>query len=236
MALESRPVKRGDGNLRPFSSPNGTPSATAKRWFDVIAGLALCVAALPMMTVFACLLALHLRTWPFFVHERIGAGGRLIPIPKLRTLGSDHDRYADKTAVALTPPSRLTAFLRRSHLDELPQLLLVPIGRLSLVGPRPRMVSEAEACDDDVYNVVRTTVPQGCTGLWQVSTGTTARVSDHPEYDLFYVQQRTLRLDVWIVWRTAIQTLGALAGPHRGRPSVGAARAFAGRAGRNCLT
>ena len=76
--------------------------------------------------------------------------------------------------MALTPPSRLTAFLRRSHLDELPQLLLVPIGRLSLVGPRPRMVSEAEACDDDVYNAVRTTVPQGCTGLWQVSTGTTA--------------------------------------------------------------
>ena len=157
------------------------------------------------------------------------------PIPKLRTLEPDHDRYADKTAVALTPPSRLTAFLRRSHLDELPQLLLVPIGRLSLVGPRPWKVSEAEACDDEVYNAVRTTVPQGCTGLWQVSTGTTARVSDHPEYDLFYVQQRTVRLDVWIVWRTVIQTLRA-AGPHRRRPSVGAARALAGRAGRNCLT
>jgi lipopolysaccharide/colanic/teichoic acid biosynthesis glycosyltransferase len=71
------------------------------------------------------------------------------------------------------------------------------------------MVSEAAVCDDEHYNALRTTVPQGCTGLWQISVGTTARVSDHPEYDLFYLQQRTLRLDAWIVWRTGIQTLGA---------------------------
>jgi lipopolysaccharide/colanic/teichoic acid biosynthesis glycosyltransferase len=191
------------------SSVDPVAGVPSKRAFDLVVGVPLCVLAVPVVAVLALALLVRHRTWPFFVHERIGTAGRLVRVPKLRTLAPDHDPYADKTSVTLQPPSRLAGRLRHSHLDELPQLLLVPIGRLSLVGPRPRMVAEAAGCDDVEFDGLRTSVPQGCTGLWQISVARTARVSDHPEYDRFYLGQRTARLDGWILWRTAIQMLGA---------------------------
>lgn len=178
-----------------------------KRAFDVAVSLPLCVVALPVVVLLAALLAVLHRGNPFFVHYRIGQAGRLVLIPKLRTLSSDTPRYADKTVVHFEALSSLARFLRRRHLDELPQLFLVPTGRLSLVGPRPRMASEAEDHADEGYEAIRTSVHQGCTGLWQIS-GSTGRVSDHPGYDLFYVEQRTLRLDAWILWHTARRMLG----------------------------
>jgi lipopolysaccharide/colanic/teichoic acid biosynthesis glycosyltransferase len=177
------------------------------RVVDLVVGLPLCILAVPIVLVLAAVVAVLHGADPFFVHERIGWRGRRLMVPKLRTLFPWHDPYADKTAVAIVPRSRLTAFLRTSHLDELPQLFLVPIGRMSLVGPRPRMAVEAAACRDPEFDELRTTVLPGCTGLWQISDAR-GRVSDHPEYDRLYLEQRTVRLDVWILWRTAIQTFG----------------------------
>jgi lipopolysaccharide/colanic/teichoic acid biosynthesis glycosyltransferase len=68
------------------------------------------------------------------------------------------------------------------------------------------MAPEAADHADVDYEVVRTSVPQGCTGLWQVS-GHQGRVSDKPEFDRFYVQHQTLRLDAWILWRTLCQVV-----------------------------
>jgi lipopolysaccharide/colanic/teichoic acid biosynthesis glycosyltransferase len=70
------------------------------------------------------------------------------------------------------------------------------------------MVVEAAACRDHEFDDLRATVLPGCTGLWQISKAR-GRVSDHPEYDRLYLEQRTARLDIWILWRTAIQFLGA---------------------------
>lgn len=184
-------------------------SMWAKRSLDIVAGVPLCLLAIPVIVVLAVVLTAQLRSNPFFVHHRIGRGGRLMPIPKLRTLAPCTDPYADKTKVTLRPPTGLAQALRRLHLDELPQLFLVPVGRMSLVGPRPRMAIEAEQHGDFGYEAMRTSVHQGCTGLWQISAGNGKRVSDHPEYDEFYVLQHTMRLDLWILWRTVIQTLGA---------------------------
>lgn len=178
------------------------------RVVDFAIGVPLCIVAIPVVFVLAVILAVIHRGNPFFVHERIGWRGRRLMIPKLRTLPPSHDPYADKTAVAIVPCSRLAAFLRSTHLDELPQLFLVPVGRMSLVGPRPRMVAEAAVCSDEEYGELRTSVLPGCTGLWQISEAR-GRVSDHPEYDRLYLERRTVRLDVWIMWRTAVQFLGA---------------------------
>jgi lipopolysaccharide/colanic/teichoic acid biosynthesis glycosyltransferase len=184
-------------------------SLIAKRLLDIAIGVPLCVLVFPTVMVLALYLLVRFRANPFFVHQRIGHRGRLISIPKLRTLPPDTHPYADKTVVTLEAPHALTAFLRSRHLDELPQLFLVPIGRLSLVGPRPRMASEAEAHGDERYNAIRTSVRQGCTGLWQVSGDARDRVSDHPEYDVLYVSQATILLDVWVLWRTLLQALGS---------------------------
>jgi lipopolysaccharide/colanic/teichoic acid biosynthesis glycosyltransferase len=184
---------------------NVTPRGRwAKRAFDVVASVPLCLLILPVVGALAVALAVQHRAWPFFVHDRIGHRGRAIPFPKLRTLSPQVDPYADKTITLLAPSSRLARFLRSSHLDELPQLFLVPGGHLSLVGPRPRMLPEAEEHGDERYEALRTSIQQGCTGLWQVS-GHQGRVSDRPEYDEFYVAHRSARLDAWILWRTLRQ-------------------------------
>lgn len=180
-----------------------------KRLLDVLIGVPLCLLAVPVIAVLAVLMALQLRANPFFVHDRVGQAGRTVRIPKLRTLAPSTPRYADKTVAALRPPTRLAELLRRTHLDELPQLFLVPLGRLSLVGPRPVMEAELPHFRDPVAVGVRCSVPQGCTGLWQISVAQKARVADHPEYAVFYVAQRTIRLDLWILWRTAVQLFGA---------------------------
>jgi lipopolysaccharide/colanic/teichoic acid biosynthesis glycosyltransferase len=178
------------------------------RAVDVVVAIPLCLLALPVVVVLAVVLVVVHGSTPFFVHERVGWRGHRLMVPKLRTLVPGHDPYADKTAVVIVPRSRLTAFLRATHLDELPQLFLVPVARMSLVGPRPLMAAEAAACPDRELDELRATVLPGCTGLWQVSDAG-GKVTDHLEYDRFYLEQRTVRLDLWILWRTAIQLLGA---------------------------
>ncbi|MBI2708725.1 MAG: sugar transferase [Actinobacteria bacterium] len=175
-----------------------------KRAFDVIVGGALCLVALPVIVALAAILAVQLRAWPFFVHERTGHRGRVIRFPKLRTLPVTTPAYADKRVVALAPVSQLASFLRARHLDELPQLFLVPLGRMTLVGPRPKMPSEVA---DAGWEWSRELVRQGCTGLWQVGAHTDDAVSSRPEYDLAYLVGGSVRMDLWILWRTAAQAL-----------------------------
>jgi exopolysaccharide production protein ExoY len=185
-----------------------TATKAGKHVVDLVLGSILAVLLAPAMLLLATALATQTRAWPVFVHDRIGRNGRSFRFPKLRTLPRATHRYADKTTCDLRPASRLAAFLRARHLDELPQLLLVPLGRLSLVGPRPKMLDEHEPMDP-LMGSTRTLVRQGCTGLWQVGEHTNGRVSDAPLYDLFYLRFGSLRMDAWILWRTMAQACGA---------------------------
>lgn len=175
-----------------------------KRLLDVVLGTVLAIAALPVILVLAVGVALSLQTWPFFVQRRLGRSGRSFPFPKLRTLPKATPRYASKYEIP-TDIGRLATFLRRSHLDELPQLLIVPLGWMSLVGPRPEMPEEFIPAPR-WFVETRTRVPQGCTGLWQISPHTHLMLHEAPEYDLFYARHASLRLDLWVLWRTLLQT------------------------------
>lgn len=179
----------------------------AKRTFDIVVGGALLVVALPVVVVLAVMLAIELRAFPFFVQDRIGAGGRSFRFLKLRTLPPTTPRYALKHELDPQAVSRFRAFLRERHVDELPQLLHVLTGELSLVGPRPRMPDDHEPVDA-AYARWRVQVPQGCTGLWQVGAHTALLPSDHPEYDRFYIEHGTVAMDAWILWRTILQAIG----------------------------
>lgn len=175
-----------------------------KRLGDAVIGTVLALLALPLILLLAAGVCLTLRTWrPFFTQERIGLRGRGIRILKLRTLPPDFPPYALKTALAGVALPRFSAFLRASHLDELPQLFQVPFGRLSLVGPRPKMPDKYEPVDAG-YGSMRIRVPQGCTGLWQISRHAPEPPDQAPEYDAFYLQHASLRLDLWIAWRTVL--------------------------------
>ena len=103
--------------------------------------------------------------------------------------------------------TRFGQFLRKFHLDELPQLWLVVWGTMSLVGPRPEMPSLAATFDPD-FVAERMTVKPGCTGLWQISTASAGLIGEAPEYDLLYIRSESIRLDLWVLARTASEMLG----------------------------
>lgn len=173
----------------------------SKRMLDVVVGTVLALAVTPLIVLLACLLAVQYRTSPFFVQQRLGRAGRPFRIVKLRTLPPDAPAYADKYALRDMALPTLPGLLRRLHLDELPQLWLVPFGRMSLVGPRPEMAFLHDRLPRSVAEE-RVSVRPGCTGLWQVSVHAGELILEHPEYDLAYVARPGLRLDLWIMWHT----------------------------------
>jgi len=179
----------------------------AKRFTDVVAGSVLALLAVPVIAALAVATAWSLRCSPFFVQQRVGRDGRLFRFWKLRTLPKTAPAYADKYAIRDIAVPRLGRFLRATHLDELPQLFLVPLGRMSLVGPRPEMPQLHDGADPG-FARARTSIRPGCTGLWQVSVDYHRLIWESPQYDLFYIRHAGLRLDLWILWRTATTMLG----------------------------
>jgi lipopolysaccharide/colanic/teichoic acid biosynthesis glycosyltransferase len=196
---------------RTFTSVGVVRSRAGKRIFDVVVGTVLAVIVTPFVIVSAIWLAATLRAWPFFVQERIGQHGRSIRFLKLRSLPPSTPPYALKSELSTAATTRFGRFLRTNHLDELTQLYLVPLGRLSLVGPRPKMPDAVEPVDPR-YAALRVRVPQGCTGLWQIGAHKHLLPSEAPQYDEVYVHRSTMWLDVWILWRTVLVMLH-LGGP-----------------------
>lgn len=177
-----------------------------KRLADISLALLLGATALPVVAALAILLALAYRSQPFFVQERIGFRGERFRILKLRTLPVGTPTDLDKYAVARMKLPRVAAFARRTHLDELPQLLLVFTGKMTLVGPRPELPRLHAALPPD-FARLRTTVRPGCTGLWQVGRDCVRMIGEACEYDLAYLAHRSWRLDLWVLAQTARQML-----------------------------
>ena len=177
-----------------------------KRASDISLALFLLIPALPMMVVFAALVALAFRAQPLFRQERIGFRGERFRMIKLRTLPPGTPIDLDKYAVAEMQLPRVAAFLRRSHLDELPQLFLVLTGKMTLVGPRPELPRLHAALPQD-FARLRTSVRPGCTGLWQIGRDCVRMIGEACEYDLAYLRHRSWRLDLWVLAQTAHQML-----------------------------
>ncbi len=193
-----------NGSRRPRLVAVSAPSmitVVGKRVTDFVVGVPLALLVLPFLVVLAVGSAVTLRAWPLFIQRRVGRGGREFPFLKLRTLPTTVPPAADKYHLRDVRIPAFCRFLRHSHLDELPQLLLVPVGWMSLVGPRPEM-PEILARYPSELAAARSCVRPGCTGLWQVSTSVSHLIYEAPEYDLSYVREGSLRLDLWILART----------------------------------
>lgn len=180
---------------------------TYRRTLDVTASAALLLLTLPVVVFAAMGSALALRAWPLFTQQRVGRDGAPFTFVKIRTLPVETPHYVDKHQLDQARIPTFCALLRRLHLDELPQLVLVLRGRMSLVGPRPEMACLHRALPDD-FASLRTSVRPGCTGLWQVSEGCTDLISSAPEYDRYYLDVRSFRLDLWVLYRTALKMVG----------------------------
>jgi exopolysaccharide biosynthesis polyprenyl glycosylphosphotransferase len=183
-----------------------------KRSLDLIGSAFLLVLLAPVLGAVALWIKTDSSGPIFFKQTRVGRGGRHFTCWKFRTMVEDaEDRRAELEHLSEGPgllfklkeDPRVTKAgkrLRRYSFDELPQLWNVIKGDMSLVGPRPALPVEAEQYDDWVLN--RLKVRPGMSGLWQVSGRTETSFSDYIRYDLFYIQNWSLSLDLWILWRT----------------------------------
>ena len=176
-----------------------------KRSFDVLASLSLLILALPVLALAMLAILLESGRPIFYRQERVGQGGVPFMILKLRTMVQDAEkdgkpRWAGQNDARITPVGR---FLRRTRIDELPQLINVLRGDMSFVGPRPeRPFFVRHLLEDIPYYDVRHSVKPGVTGWSQVRYPYGASVEDSLaklQYDLYYVKNHSLFLDLLIL-------------------------------------
>jgi lipopolysaccharide/colanic/teichoic acid biosynthesis glycosyltransferase len=175
---------------------------------DALLGCVLAMLVAPIIVVLAVISAVLFRAWPFFRQPRSGRNGHTIRVVKIRSLHTTASTTADKHELQHMTINRFGQFIRRHHLDELPQLWQVTTGRMSLVGPRPEMPHILERFQTD-HREQRAPFRPGCTGLWQISVARAGMMYEAPEYDAFYARHHSLRMDLWILWRTLLQGAGA---------------------------
>jgi sugar transferase (PEP-CTERM system associated) len=176
-----------------------------KRAFDLAASGILLIATLPVMLVTALCIFSEDRGPIFYRQERVGKGGRTFMVLKFRSMGSDAEK-SGRPQWATTDDPRITRvgrIIRKLRIDELPQIFNVLNGEMSFVGPRPeRPYFVDQLCAQIPYYNVRHSIKPGITGWAQVRYGYGSSVEDAVEklqYDLYYVKNHSLFLDVIIL-------------------------------------
>ncbi len=173
----------------------------AKRAFDFVIALLLTLAISPFLLVIAGIIKLTSRGPALFVQNRVGRNGRVFQLYKFRTMHVDAPQYAYSPKTSSDPRiTRIGAFLRRTSLDEIPQLFNVLNGDMSLVGPRPEMPFIVEEYNE--LHRQRLRVQQGITGLWQISADRAHLIHENIQYDLYYIRHRNFFMDVAILLHT----------------------------------
>jgi exopolysaccharide biosynthesis polyprenyl glycosylphosphotransferase len=175
--------------------------SVCKRFTDLFLSALLILLTLPVWLAAAIMVKSTSKGPIFFRQERTGQSGRRFVMLKFRSMYVDAPRYGRSPESSqdkrITPAGR---FLRKTSLDELPQLVNVLTGDMSLVGPRPEMPFITET-----YTALerrRLAVPQGLTGLWQLSGDRKFTIHEAIEYDLYYIENRGIFLDFAILLHT----------------------------------
>ncbi|HET9463582.1 MAG TPA: TIGR03013 family XrtA/PEP-CTERM system glycosyltransferase [Thiobacillus sp.] len=182
---------------------------TIKRLFDLVVSAAVLAVSLPVMVLTALLIKLESSGPVLYRQERVGQGGRNFTILKFRSMCVDAEKDG-KPRWARQNDSRVTLtgrFIRRTRIDELPQVFNVFFGDMSFVGPRPERPYFVQDLTQKIpYYGVRHTVKPGITGWAQVryAYGATDEDAMHKlQYDLYYVKNHSLFLDLMILFQTA---------------------------------
>ncbi len=192
-------------------------SLALKRLFDIVASFALLAAGSPFLIGCAIAVKLGSKGPAFFGQRRVGENGRVFTMWKLRSMVVDAEARLGEVVdvAALAEPvfkvendprvTRVGRFLRRTSLDELPQLWNVLKGDMSLVGPRPE--EEKIVARYDAHQRRRLKAKPGITGLQQVEARGTASLEERIRLDVIYIRRRTFVFDLWILARTGFTVL-----------------------------
>ena len=189
-----------------------------KRAFDVFFSIVLLFILAPIFVLISILILLKSKGPIFFKHERIGKNNKKFKCLKFRTMYVDSERRLEKilkkdenlkkefneTYKIKKDPRVFPCgnFLRRTSLDELPQFINVLYGHMSLIGPRPIVWQEKEKYGEDIGTLL--SVKPGISGLWQVKGRSKIAYSKRKELDLYYVNNLSFKLDIYIFFKTIL--------------------------------
>jgi lipopolysaccharide/colanic/teichoic acid biosynthesis glycosyltransferase len=186
-----------------------------RRAFDIaVSGTALLIAA-PFLAAAMIAIRLESRGSPIYRQRRVGKDGRPFDVLKLRTMvtGAEHMGAGLAVSEGDTRITRVGRLLRRTSLDEVPNLVNALRGDMAIVGPRPTVPVQVDRYTERQRG--RLAVKPGITGWAQVNGRTELPWDERIELDLWYIEHRSWRLDLQILWRTARMVLGG-AGLYRG--------------------
>lgn len=205
--------------------PYLTQNRLLKRAIDLAIAVPVFITIIPVIAVVAVLIKLADRGPAFYAQPRIGRKGRVFNVPKLRTMYTDASQKLESYLLE-NPEARdewnryfklkndprilpvIGNFIRRTSIDELPQLWSVIVGDMSLVGPRPFPAYHMERFDPE-FRRVRTIVPPGLTGHWQVSARSNGDLEVQRAQDTFYIRNWSIWLDIYILLQTLPAVVGA---------------------------
>ena len=174
-----------------------------KKYFDFIVAFTFILIFWPLFLLIMLLIKLDSKGKTIFKHERVGKNGKVFQVYKFRTMHMETDPLAPSPKSHDDPRiTRVGRFLRRTSLDELPQVFNILKGDMSLVGPRPEMPFIV-----DSYNEVqreRLKLTPGLTGMWQLSGDRQKAIHENMDYDLYYIRHVSFFLDIAILIETFI--------------------------------
>jgi lipopolysaccharide/colanic/teichoic acid biosynthesis glycosyltransferase len=179
-----------------------------RRAIDIVGGSLALVLTAPVIAVAMLAIRLESRGHPIYRQRRVGMGGESFDLLKLRTMVDGAEDIGAGLAINQNDPrvTRVGALLRRTSLDELPNLLNVVRGDMSFIGPRPTIPAQVAQYTERQRG--RLAVKPGITGWAQVNGRTALPWSERIELDLYYIEHRSLALDMRILWRTVAIVLG----------------------------
>jgi len=174
----------------------------SKRIFDFTISVLITVLFFPIFLILISLIKLSFSGPAIFRQKRVGKDGGEFILYKFRSMALNAPAYAPKPKEDDSRITKIGRFLRKSGLDELPQFYNVLKGDMSLVGPRPEMPFLIETFKDRRRD--RLSIKPGITGLWQISGKTKEPIYYNLEYDLYYIKNQSLFLDLKILFKTLI--------------------------------
>lgn len=170
---------------------------------DIVGGIILSILSAPVIFILCVMIRKESRGNPVFVQKRVGKDTHLFPIFKLRTMVKDAQSLGPGfTAQGDARITKLGNILRKTSLDELPQFWNMALGHMSLIGPRPGLAREKEAYPSEEIYLKRHSAKPGITGLTQATLRSAATLEQAIASDIYYIENRSLMLDLDIIWKT----------------------------------
>ncbi|MGX1901377.1 exopolysaccharide biosynthesis polyprenyl glycosylphosphotransferase [Thermolongibacillus altinsuensis] len=175
-----------------------------KRFLDIFLSLLALPIAIPIILIFAIIIKLETPGPAFFLQERVGLHGKYFKVIKLRSMGVNAEKNGAQWATKNDPRvTKVGAFIRKTRIDELPQLFNVLKGDMSLIGPRPERPMFTAQFNEEIPGFIdRLQVKPGITGWAQVNGGYDITPKEKLELDRYYINNMSFWLDLKIILKT----------------------------------